>query len=62
MGSLFKKIKQVWRGNQLITVQVPGLEGGAGDILKSLAEKIGVKPCEACEKRRQALNKRLKLK
>jgi len=59
MGKI-EKLKQVWRGNQLITVRVPGIEGGAGDVVKRFTEALGIKPCSACEKRRQFLNQRLR--
>jgi hypothetical protein len=62
MDSKFEKVKQVWRGNQPITVHVPGLKGGAGDVVRRFTEAIGIKPCPACEKRRQALNQRLRFR
>ena len=62
MTDKFEKVKQVWRGNQPITVTVPGLHGGAGDVVKRFTEQIGIKPCSACEKRRQLLNQRLRFK
>jgi len=62
MSSTFEKVKQVWRGNQPITVSVPGIHGSAGEVVRRFTEKIGIKPCSACEKRRQALNQRLRFK
>lgn len=56
------KTKTVWRGNQPITVKIPGLKGGAGDVVKRFTESLGIKPCAACEKRRQYLNQKLQFK
>jgi hypothetical protein len=34
-----------------------GRDRGLGDTIKRAAEKVGVKPCGGCQKRREALNK-----
>jgi hypothetical protein len=34
-----------------------GKDRGFGDTVKRTAEKLGVKPCGGCQKRREALNK-----
>lgn len=30
---------------------------GAGDLIKSVTERLGIKQCEGCQKRQQALNR-----
>lgn len=54
--------KVIWRGNQPIMVRVPGLKGGAGDVVKRFTESLGIKSCSACEKRRQYLNQKIVFK
>lgn len=53
-------LRRMLKGEQAATLHVPGIEGGAGDIIKRLTERIGVKPCASCEQRRQFLNRRLR--
>lgn len=41
------------------TIPVPFLKGPAGDVLASITQAVGVRPCSPCEERRRWLNERL---
>lgn len=45
------------------TLHVPGLkkEIGAGDVIAKVTATLGIKPCTPCQKRREQLNRALKL-
>jgi hypothetical protein len=49
--------------NRQIEVRVPMLRSGRkiglGDLIKGLTKTAGIKPCSGCQKRAQALNRRL---
>jgi hypothetical protein len=46
-----------------LTIHVPGLqkEIGAGDIVAKVTAALSIKPCTPCQKRREQLNRALKL-
>ncbi len=37
--------------------EIPRSGIGVGDLVKRVAEVLGVEPCDGCEKRRQVLNR-----
>lgn len=47
-----------------VRIPIPGLrrEVGAGDVIAALTKAVGIKPCPPCEKRRQLLNRLLRLR
>jgi len=57
-----KFMHQAVRGEKPLTIRVPGLKGGAGDIIAKFTKIVGIRPCSACEKRRQMLNQKLQFK
>jgi hypothetical protein len=42
-----------------VVVPWPADPVGLGDVLAAATKAIGVRPCENCERRRQALNRRV---
>lgn len=45
-------------------VRLPGFlieeETGLGDVIKKVSQRVGLKPCDGCQKRAAALNQRVR--
>jgi hypothetical protein len=59
-----QRLREVLKGKKPIRVPIPGLkdEFGGGDLIQKLTESVGIKPCSACEKLKEYLNRRLRFR
>lgn len=46
-----------------VNIRIPGLKKGvgAGDMVAKATKAVGIEPCDECEKRRQWMNRMLRL-
>jgi hypothetical protein len=53
-----------YESNRPVRIPIPGLqrEVGAGDVIARVTKAFGIQPCAPCEKRRQYLNRILRLR
>lgn len=56
-----KKLKEDIRAR--VNIRIPGLKEdvGAGDVVAKATKAMGIEPCDECEKRRQWMNRMLRL-
>lgn len=49
---------QINNSDRPFTIRVPFLreEIGSGDVVRQVAEAVGVEPCQPCEQRRRRMN------
>lgn len=63
MQFLFPQNQQQNEESRPVSITVPFLSHslGLGDVIAGATQAIGIEPCEPCQKRKDALNRRFQL-